>query len=170
MHSSLLRSDAFLYHGNNILVPIIDLGKERDFLDFGKGFYTTTCKKQAILWAESTTNRKKKGTPIVSKYRLEEGEGLSVKVFESVNIEWLDFVVKCRTTRGVCHNYDIVKGPVADDDARFYLDRYQEGIYGFDISGKKICIELMGSTNLKEQTCFSSEKAIKVLTFLGSMG
>ncbi|ULO06266.1 DUF3990 domain-containing protein [Paenibacillus sp. 19GGS1-52] len=151
-------------------MPVIDLDKERDFLDFGKGFYTTTSKKQAILWAESATNRKKNGTPTVSKYRLEGVEDLSVKVFESANIEWLGFVVKCRTTRGVCHNYDIVKGPVADDDARFFLDGYQEGIYGFDISGKMLFIELMGSIKLKEQIYFSSEKAIKALTFLGSVG
>lgn len=42
-----------LYHGSNQEFYKIDLSKSKDRRDFGKGFYMTTVKEQAIHWAEN---------------------------------------------------------------------------------------------------------------------
>ncbi len=38
-----------LYHGSNITVETIDLGKCRPYKDFGKGFYLTDIEAQATF-------------------------------------------------------------------------------------------------------------------------
>ena len=44
-----------LYHGSNQDFTVVDLSKSKDKRDFGKGFYTTTIKEQAMQYY----NRKK---------------------------------------------------------------------------------------------------------------
>ncbi len=39
--------------------------------------------------------------------------------------QWLDFVVDCR--RGVEHSYDIVEGPMADDQIWDYVEDFASG-------------------------------------------
>ena len=48
-----------VYHGGTEIVetPICRLGREN--LDFGRGFYVTVFKEQAIEWAKSTAKRRK---------------------------------------------------------------------------------------------------------------
>ena len=41
-----------LYHGSNMTVSEPKLVEQNRFLDFGYGFYTTTNKKQAVIFAE----------------------------------------------------------------------------------------------------------------------
>ena len=40
--------------------------------------------------------------------------------------EWLDFVVACR--RGIKHDYDIVEGPMADEQIWDYVEDFMEGL------------------------------------------
>lgn len=42
-----------LYHGSNVAIDVIDLSKSRPGKDFGKGFYLSAEKQQAIEMAES---------------------------------------------------------------------------------------------------------------------
>lgn len=39
--------------------------------------------------------------------------------------EWLDFIVSCR--KGISHSYDIVEGPIADDEIYNYVQDYEDG-------------------------------------------
>lgn len=39
-----------LFHGSNTVVDRPDVARSRDRLDFGRGFYLTSVKKQAELW------------------------------------------------------------------------------------------------------------------------
>ena len=43
-------------------------------------------------------------------------ESMKVLLFEKPTKEWVDFVMRNRTERGFTHDYDIVYGPVADDN------------------------------------------------------
>jgi len=43
-----------LYHGSNIEIDKIDLGKCKPFKDFGPGFYTTPLESQALAMAKRT--------------------------------------------------------------------------------------------------------------------
>lgn len=59
-----------VYHGGTEIVetPICRLGREN--LDFGRGFYVTVFKEQAIEWAKSTAKRRK-SQAIVNIYQLD---------------------------------------------------------------------------------------------------
>ena len=84
------------------------------YKDFGYGFYCTNLKKQAIRWAMT-----KKGDSVINTYSYQRNENLQIKTFEEMTEEWLQFVVDCR--RGIEHNYDIVEGPMADDQIWNYF-------------------------------------------------
>ena len=87
------------------------------YKDFGYGFYCTNLKKQAIRWAMT-----KKGDSVINTYSYQRNENLQIKTFEEMTEEWLQFVVDCR--RGIEHNYDIVEGPMADDQIWNYVEDY----------------------------------------------
>ncbi len=50
---------------------------------------------------------------------------LNCLVFEKMTEEWLDFIVSCR--KGISHSYDIVEGPIADDEIYNYVQDYEDG-------------------------------------------
>ena len=61
----------------------------------------------------------KKGDSVINTYSYQRNENLQIKTFEEMTEEWLQFVVDCR--RGIEHNYDIVEGPMADDQIWNYV-------------------------------------------------
>ncbi|MCM1142969.1 MAG: DUF3990 domain-containing protein, partial [Muribaculum sp.] len=90
-----------LYHGSYIAVssPLVGLGRKK--VDFGQGFYLTNLHTQAQAWAVTIAERKGRNTqPIVSAYLLDytavKNDGFRVKIFESYNLEWLEYVIDCR--------------------------------------------------------------------------
>ena len=46
--------------------------------------------------------------------------------FSEMTDDWLDFVVNCR--RGVKHDFDIIDGPMADDQIWDYVEDFMEGV------------------------------------------
>ena len=50
---------------------------------------------------------------------------MKILTFNNMTEEWLDFVVACR--RGVPHDYDIVEGPMADDQIWDYVEDFASG-------------------------------------------
>lgn len=120
-----------LYHGTNVDFTSIDIEKSNPYKDFGKGFYLTDIKEQALRMAE----RKVKffgGIPIVQIYefdaKLLTSSQLNTKIFDIPSEEWANFIHKNRN--GIIpfkHDYDIVVGPIADDGVAFLLGRYEEG-------------------------------------------
>lgn len=82
-------------------------------MDFGKGFYVTTDKKQAEMWANRKAKKagNKQGVVMVSKVDdvlLDDYDGLS---FNGVSDEWKTFVYNYRNG-GQHHKYDFVTGPM----------------------------------------------------------
>ena len=55
---------------------------------------------------------------------------LHIKIFETADLEWLEFILMCRKKGGMPHNYDLVIGPTADDDTILCLKAYWNGLYG----------------------------------------
>lgn len=88
-----------LYHGSNISIARIDLNRSKPYKDFGKGFYLTTIREQALRMAEQTV-RKFGGTPFVNEYEFDEtflhNGQMNVKVFNSYSEEWAYFIVANR--------------------------------------------------------------------------
>ena len=110
----------FIYHGSNVVVREPQIIVSGFYKDFGFGFYCTNLEKQARKWALT-----KKGDSIVSVFTYHQDTTLNVLSFPEMTDQWLDFVVACR--RGVKHDYDIVEGPMADDQIWDYVEDFMEG-------------------------------------------
>ncbi|HHQ8634950.1 TPA: DUF3990 domain-containing protein [Clostridioides difficile] len=105
-----------VYHGSYCVVKTPNITFSRDSLDFGKGFYVTSIKTQAINCTERFKKRGKKA--YLNSYSLDIDklkENCKVKIFDSYNLEWLDFIIECRNMSDIYMKYDIVIGGIADD-------------------------------------------------------
>ena len=147
-----------IYHGSNVEVPFPRILQNGFDKDFGYGFYCTLFEKQAKRWAMT-----KKGESIVNLYEYIPNDNLNILKFEKMCEEWLDFIVNCRN--GIEHNYDIVEGPMADDQIWNFIEGFLEG----NIS-RKAFWELVKFNYPTHQICFNTEKSLKTLTFKGSEG
>jgi len=122
-----------VFHGSYTVVSEIDLSKGRNNLDFGKGFYVTNIRSQAEYWAERS-GRLHKTEGVVSEFEFYErafsDPMYNVLRFANYTEEWLDFVVLNRdpSTEEQRHDYDIVEGPVANDDVNDRIDDYLAGV------------------------------------------
>lgn len=57
-----------VYHGSYCLVQNPNISFSREALDFGKGFYVTGIKEQAVNWTTKFKRRGKKGIHIFIIY------------------------------------------------------------------------------------------------------
>ena len=134
-------------------------------MDFGTGFYTTTNKAQAISFSEKVTTRRKCGKPEVSIYDFDKNKAFaecSVLRFNSANEAWLDFVSENRVGKYKGKKYDIVFGPVANDNVYTTFALYASGLLS-----KEQTIETLKVKKLYNQIVFASEKSLSYLKFLG---
>lgn len=131
----------FLYHGSAVRFCHVDVRKGRPYKDFGKGFYMSVDRNQAVGMMHKKFDELMSlgaGGPRLdlhkSLYRMTLDQsflnGLKVREFGRADVEWLDFILKCRRVDGVPHDYDVVIGPTADDDTRLLLKNYIDGVYG----------------------------------------
>lgn len=172
-----------LYHGTIAQFDEIDVNAGKGYKDFGKGFYATAVvshaekiairnkgiaqRRQGFLKAKKNI----KIEPIVAYcYYLqfsEETAGLSVKIFQNADTEWLRFIMRNRKCAECAHEYDIVIGPTADAETTTIINEYFEELessgYAEDICQK--VIEQLKPENLPKQYFFRTEKAIRTLTF-----
>ena len=114
-----------LYHSSNVLVQHPDIVHSRNYLDFGKGFYLTTLQEQAINYAQRFIRRQQEGWLNTYEFNYCADEW-KILIFESYDIEWLDFISKCRAGEDDS-DYDLVIGGIANDKVIRTLDRYFEG-------------------------------------------
>lgn len=152
-----------LYHGSNQSIVSIDLAKGKKFKDLGRGFYTTHIKVQAEYWSKRIADRFG-GTPAVTEFEFDlEGAisaGLNVKVFEKSDKEWALFVMANRRQNGdeFRHDYDIVIGPVADDNmARLF------GLYDMEIIDLDMVVAGLIYKDLNSQYFFATEESLKYI-------
>jgi len=152
-----------LYHGSNVPVESPKIITPNRFLDFGPGFYTTTNIEQAKNFAQKVTARKKEGVSTVSVYEFDETakSELNVLGFDSADEKWLDFVSDNRNGVITENKYDIIYGPVADDDIfRTFI------LYSTGVLTKEQTLETLKIKKLFNQYVFASDKALKSLKFV----
>jgi hypothetical protein len=151
-----------LYHGSNMEVSNPKILSKLRALDFGAGFYLTSSKEQALKWAKIVARRRKKGTPTINIYELDEKifANLSVLRFDVPNGEWLDFVVANRKELTLGYSYDLVVGPVANDSTMPVIDDYMDGRYT-----KQQAVERLLPQKLTDQYAFLTEEALRMLHF-----
>ena len=157
-----------LYHGSNVVIEKIDLAKCKPYKDFGRGFYLSADKKQAMRMAEQKTLQLMMGEPIVSEFEFDEtllqSDELKVKIFDDYSVEWANFILQNRDihSQHPTHDYDIVYGPIADDGVTFQLRRYQSGA----ISIEELVRELQYARGITFQYFFGTPLALSKLTKL----
>ena len=151
-----------LYHGSNVEVKEPILLKVQRELDFGKGFYTTSDMEQAARWAWRTAKRRGESNAFVTVYEVNEDElkNICLLSFDSPNVEWLNFVVKNRKGEYIAGNWDIISGPVADDQTAQVIDLYLEGAYDEEEAIRRFLTQ-----RLKDQYAFKTNEALKLLIF-----
>ena len=151
-----------LYHGSTIDIEHIDLSKSRPNKDFGKAFYLSVNKKQAMEMAQFKAEFEE-ATPVVNVYEFDEKllQQFLFKRFDGYTKEWAHFVYDHRTDPEgrTLHNYDIVYGPIANDRIGAQIARYKQGYITFDEFLKRIQY-IKGVTF---QYAFCTQKAIDKL-------
>ncbi|MDR3049957.1 MAG: DUF3990 domain-containing protein [Elusimicrobiota bacterium] len=159
-----------LYHGSNIEIDIIDLEKCRPHKDFGKGFYTTTIKEQSHRMALRVVKRYG-GSACITAFSIEDGvfenANLKTLIFDSPNEQWAQFVLNNRNPKfsdmnsqeynGDC-KYDIVKGPIANDDINFIFNQFMVGLVPMEY-----LIKQMEFKKLNNQVSFHTKMSISLL-------
>ena len=151
-----------LYHGSNVEVKEPMLLKVQRELDFGKGFYTTSDMEQAARWAWRTAKRRGESNAFVTVYEVNEDELKNIRLlsFDSPNVEWLNLVVKNRKGEYIAGDWDIISGPVADDQTAQVIDLYLEGAYDEEEAIRRFLTQ-----RLKDQYAFKTNEALKLLIF-----
>lgn len=157
-----------LYHGTNTNIEYIDLSMCRPYKDFGKGFYLTEIKDQAMKMAKRVSKIYGR-SPVVIKYEFDESfltnRGLNIRNFgKAPTEEWARFVMNNRNRTfsdaadpecNLDNKYDIVIGAVANDDIAMLFRQYQNELITFE--------SLVGGITFRETTnqySFHTEKAL----------
>ena len=152
-----------LYHSSNRPVPRPETKYSRDYLDFGKGFYLTTLKDQAVKYAARFLRRGQDAWLNVYGLDFDSSEWNCVE-FGSYDKAWLDFVAKCRNGQDETE-YDMVAGGIANDKVIRTLDRYFEG----EIS-EETALGLLKYEKPNHQLCIRSQEMLdRCLTHIESV-
>lgn len=151
-----------LYHGSNVEVRQPKLLAGQRPLDFGPGFYATSDLEQASKWAERTARVRKEGSPLVSVYEVEEASFAALKVlrFESANKEWLRFVASNRRRLTESTDWDVISGPVANDQTMPTLMLFLDGYLTEDEAIRRLLPQ-----KLKDQIVFKTSPALALLRY-----
>ena len=158
-----------LYHGSYapVQVPLVKLGRKK--VDFGQGFYLTKLYQQAESWAKTIAERKGRNTlPTVSSFSFDfdavKSDGYRIKIFESYDLEWLEYVVDCRRGGIKQQQYDLVEGGVANDNVIDTVEDYENGIITAD--------QALGQLRYKavnHQICILNQEIVdKYLAYISS--
>lgn len=166
-----------LYHGSNVEINEIDFSKCKSYKDFGKGFYLTSMKQQAVRMAENRAALFG-GEPIVTIYKADEDimykPDLNTKTFDMIpTVEWARFIVNNRSREfkdiasldcNIDAKYDIVLGPVADDAVAATIRRFMGDRLDEEGLRKRLTYKA-----LSNQYSFHTQKAIAYLRKVGTL-
>ena len=153
-----------LYHGSNVDIESIDLSRSSVGKDFGCGFYLTASKEQAERMGKRRA-RLYGGEMVVSSFEFDEKAareaGMNIKVFESYSKEWADFILANRKndTRTQIHDFDIVHGPIANDDVGYQIRRLLAGL----ITIETFLNEMKFKEGVTYQYFFATERSVQFL-------
>ncbi len=155
-----------VYHGSITTVkqPLCRAGRPN--LDFGRGFYVTDIKKQAIDWAMNMSRRTGE-KPLLNIYQLDRKTILSeerCKIFSAYDREWLLFIVAARRGADIASSYDYVEGGVANDRVIDTVNLYMAGLMGINTALQRLSMHRPNN-----QMCLLSQRLIdKYLIYGGT--
>jgi len=144
-----------LYHGSYLTIEKPNISFSRDNVDFGRGFYTTPIKEQAVNWSDRFKH--KKGQSVVSAYEIDEymlSKNATILEFATYSDEWLDFIVSCRRGENI-GSHDVVIGGVANDKVFDTIQLFFDGLVDKSEAIKRLRYE---KPNI--QYCFRNQSII----------
>lgn len=152
-----------LYHGSYCQVKNPNIYYSRESLDFGKGFYLTNIKDQALSWSKRFIRRGKLGylnTYILDFDNLKDL--YKIKVFDSYDMEWLEFILDCRNQGTKYLEYDVIIGGIADDRVYNTIELYE-----FDLISKDEALKRLKYYKPNNQICITNQEILdKYLEFI----
>lgn len=171
-----------LYHGSYCEISNPKLEKCAKRKDFGKGFYLTSSKEQAISFLKISIAKAVSAGDIsdnqnfgyVSEFKFSLNDALRIKIFEEADNEWLHCIAAHRKRKTFpeieeeMKQYDIVVGKIADDATNATLVSYIASAFG-KVGSKEaddLCINQLLPEKLKDQFCFRSDLALEHLKFV----
>ena len=152
-----------LYHGSLEIVEHPQIMEANRPLDFGTGFYTTTSLQQARRWVKLRMEQQDATVGYINIYEYTAKKGLHTRLFRSANEAWVDFVHANRTIQDYNHDFDIVTGPVANDNVYLSFNLYESGIIT-----KRELIRRLKTYKLVDQLLFHTERSLETLEYSGS--
>lgn len=147
-----------LFHGSGVTVETPEVRIVGYYKDFGFGFYCTKSYRQAVRWAHRHNDTTKGEIPTVNLYTYIPNHNLKYKVFPEMTDEWLDFIAACR--KGIPHDYDVVEGPMADDEVWDYVEDFLSGAIS-----REAFWALAAFKHPTHQISFHTEAALACLDF-----
>lgn len=115
-----------LYHTSNKIIEKPDVSHSRNCLDFGRGFYLTVLREQAVEYGKRF--QKVGEDAFLNIYEMEDDlQGFTRKAFAAYDEEWLDFVMDCRQGKPTQH-FDWISGGIANDKIFNTIDLYIDGL------------------------------------------
>ena len=152
-----------LYHGSLEIVKKPQILRANRPLDFGTGFYTTTSLQQARRWVKLRMEQNQVTVGYINIYEYTPQRGFRTRRVQSANEAWVDFVHANRTIQNYNHDYDIVTGPVANDNVYLSFNLYESGIIS-----KRELIRRLKTYKLVDQLLFHTEKSLATLEYTGN--
>ena len=152
-----------LYHGSLEIVEKPQILQANRPLDFGTGFYTTTSLQQARRWVKLRMEQSQASVGFINIYEYTPKRDLRTRLFRSANEAWVDFVHANRTVQDYNHDYDIVTGPVANDNVYLSFNLYESGIIT-----KRELIRRLKTYKLVDQLLFHTERSLDTLKYVGN--
>ena len=154
-----------LYHGANMPIEAIDFSKSKPGKDFGVGFYLSADEQQAQEMAEKKALLLG-GEPTITRFEFDEEAAktdadISYLRYEKYSLDWGKFVHKNRNnkTRTSLHAYDIIYGPIANDNIGLQMRRIDAKLIDWELFVK----ELQHKGGETYQYFFGTDKSLKYL-------
>ena len=153
-----------LFHGSAEVIEFPKILTPHTPLDFGSGFYTTEEYAQANRWMRLASRHHQIGFINVFDFNEDDALtlGLAVKKFKTCDDEWIDFISHNHTDAYYDHGFDVVSGPLPDNDIYMALTSYEAGSIDKDELKKRLI-----TRDLSSQCLFHTERALKLLHFVG---
>lgn len=146
-----------VFHGSTVIVnaPLVGVGRRN--LDFGKGFYVTDLKEQAISWASRPLNADKPQVLNVYEFDKEgvQKANFQYKQFMSYDVEWLEFVIASRKGLAVLQGFDVIEGGIANDRVFNTIELYSQGLIAQDVALQRLQYEQPNN-----QICILNQKVV----------
>lgn len=145
-----------VYHGSKFSIENPDIEHNKGSNDFGNGFYTTSYREQARKFAFRLGGR------FVNEYEYNSADFSNLKVleFNKYDIDWLKFVINCRRHVHYVNGYDVVIGPVADDNVRQTVNAYESKKYD-----DTHALEELKFNTVNNQIVFCSNTSLNILQY-----